>query len=45
MASMIMSKAQSAGFDGRGREGALAYGFVKMMSDAPSVQRVRCECR
>ena len=21
------------------------YGFVNMMSDAPSVQRVRCECR
>jgi hypothetical protein len=38
--SMIFER----GAVGRGRH-RKAYGFVNMMSDAPSVQRVRCECR
>ena len=28
-----------------GERRSRAYGFVNMISDAPRVQRVRCECR
>jgi hypothetical protein len=46
--SMIVEQGAVGGTwkDGQGGGGGRgAYGFVNIMSDAPSVQRVRCECK